>query len=74
MEKEKRKPRGYWQDINNVKKHVLPVCRELGRLPTNKELIARGEKSLFTYMTRFHSLTEISEITGYEGERSDRSR
>ena len=66
MEKEKRKPRGYWQDINNVIKHVLPVCKELGRLPTEKELDARGEKSLFTYMTRFHDLTEISEITGYK--------
>ena len=66
MGKEKRKPRGYWQDINNVINHLLPVCKDLGRLPTHKELVARGEKSLFTYIGRFHSLTEISEITGYK--------
>ena len=65
-EKIKRKPKGYWQDINNLINHLLPVCKDLGRLPTHKELVARGEKSLFTYISRFHSLTEISEITGYE--------
>ena len=62
----KIKPKGYWQDINNLINHLLPVCKDLGRLPTHKELVARGEKSLFTYIGRFHSLTEISEITGYE--------
>mgnify|MGYP006436945469 FL=1 len=48
--KSQRKPRGYWRDISNIIKHVLPVCQELGRLPTEKDLIIRGEKSLYTYI------------------------
>ena len=27
----KRKPKGYWQDINNLINHLLPVCKDCNK-------------------------------------------
>ena len=34
------KPSGYWEDIKNVKKEILPVIKKLGHFPSYPELIA----------------------------------
>ena len=54
------KPRGYWQDIENVKREVERVMREneLDTLPTSRVLKKLGESSLVSainYHGGFHS-------------------
>jgi len=41
-----RRPRNYWDDFSNVARELAPICLELGRLPSNKELVNRGLGSL----------------------------
>ena len=60
-----RKPKGYWHLIKNVLKILEPLFSELGRIPTQKEMINRGLASLNTYVSKYHSWKKISEITGY---------
>ena len=60
-----RKPKGYWHLIENVLKELEPLLNELGRIPTQQEIIVRGLNSLNTNVSKYHSGKKISEITGY---------
>ena len=61
-----RKPKGYWQDIDNLIFHLQPLCKKYGRLPNQKEFKLENKEALATYVTRFHSWDKVSEILGYE--------
>ena len=50
-----RKPKGYWHLIENVLKELEPLLNELGRIPTQQEMIDRGLSSLNTYVSKYHS-------------------
>lgn len=45
---------GYWCSINNIKSNLLPICQELGRMPTNKELKERGLGGIVNAAKRYH--------------------
>jgi exonuclease VII small subunit len=61
------KPKGYWKDINNVKKELEEVIEKLGRIPTYRELIKMGKSSLCSQVSRYHGkLYEIYKKMGYE--------
>jgi hypothetical protein len=49
-----RKNSNYWQDFENVKNNLLPICNELGRMPTHKELSEKGLSSLAKYGFKYH--------------------
>jgi hypothetical protein len=40
------KPAGYWMDLENVKKEILPLIKKLGHFPSDKELTALDKKYL----------------------------
>lgn len=42
----KKRPPGYWRIFENVKKELLPYCKELGRIPTQSELKKFGLGSI----------------------------
>jgi uncharacterized coiled-coil DUF342 family protein len=64
------KPKGYWKDIENVKKELKEVIEKLGRVPTYRELVKMGKSSLCSQVSRHHGkLTEICKKMGYEVKR-----
>jgi hypothetical protein len=49
-----RKPRGYWKNIDNVKKELKPLIEKLGRFPSNNEMIKEIGSSLPKYIMKYH--------------------
>lgn len=61
-----KRPPGYWKLFKNVKKEILPICEELNRFPTRKELKERGLKHVETISKFYHgSLREVAKKLGY---------
>jgi len=62
----KRRPRGYWENFENVRKELFPICVELGRMPTHKELVALGLESISRYGVTNHGGTiEVGKQLGF---------
>ncbi len=61
----KRKPAGYWEDIENIKKEILPLCEQFERMPTFRELLANG-----IYLNKMYEvvggMSGLAKILGYE--------
>ena len=58
----KRKPAGYWEDIENLKKEILPLCENIGGMPTAGEMEANGiffSKKLHKELGGFPGLTKM---------------
>jgi very-short-patch-repair endonuclease len=58
----KRKPTGYWEDIENLKKEILPLCENIGGMPTAGEMEANGiffSKKLHKELGGFPGLTKM---------------
>lgn len=49
----KKRPNGYWQDIENVKRELAPWI-SLGTLPTRSQLKAAGEPYLLASISQYH--------------------
>jgi hypothetical protein len=49
-----RKPRGYWKNIENVKKELKPLIERLGRFPSSNEMIKEIGSSLPRYIIKYH--------------------
>ena len=49
-----RKPRGYWKNIENVKKELKPLIERLGRFPSNNEMVKEIGSSLPKYIMKYH--------------------
>lgn len=49
-----RRHPGYWRQTENIKAELKPICEELGRFPTYKELELRGRSDLIHAMNRYH--------------------
>ena len=49
-----RKPKGYWQDLSNVLKHIEPLIVKYGRFPSNSELVKEGLGSISRYIYKYH--------------------
>lgn len=47
--------KSYWRDFTHVKDALAPVIQELGRMPTQKELAARGLLSLAYVIINHHN-------------------
>ncbi|MGG1630326.1 hypothetical protein [Rossellomorea sp. NRS-1567] len=63
-----KETRGFWKDINNIKKEVLPICEELGFFPNTTELISRGRNDIVNALQKHHSSQTVAEKTGYKYE------
>ena len=50
----KRKPRGYWEDINNVIHELEPLIKKFGRFPSNTEMAQESMSSLSRYIHKYH--------------------
>ena len=60
-----RKPRGYWLDIENVKKELIPLIDKYGRFPSNKEMIKEIGSSLPRYIMKYHGgIIKVSKELG----------
>jgi hypothetical protein len=61
----KRKPAGYWKDIENIKKEILPLCEQFERMPTFRELLANG-----IYLNKMYDvvggMSGLAKMLGYE--------
>ena len=61
----KRKPAGYWEDIENIKKEILPLCEQFERMPTYREMLANG-----IYLNKMYEvvggMSGLAKILGYE--------
>lgn len=68
----KRKPRGYWENIDNVILELEPLIKKYGRLPSNSEMASEGMTSLSRYIAKYHggaiSLAEKIGIKTYDQE------
>lgn len=67
--KVKQRPPRYWTRWDNLKKELLPICRKLGKMPTQKELSTLGRSDLITPIRKFGRFSEVAEKLGYESER-----
>jgi hypothetical protein len=50
----KRKPRGYWENIDNVILELEPLIKKYGRFPSNNEMAREGITSLSRYIAKYH--------------------
>lgn len=50
----KRKPRGHWDDFANVEREIRSIVAEIGRMPNDPEMNARGLSSLSDAIRRRH--------------------
>ncbi len=41
-----RNPKGYWDDFENIEALLIPICKELGYMPSSKDIEKRGLHSL----------------------------
>lgn len=49
-----RKPKGYWENFENVKHEVMPLITKLGRFPSNNEMTKAGMSSLARFIGKYH--------------------
>jgi hypothetical protein len=49
-----RKPKGYWENFDNVKDEILPLIVKYGRFPSNKEMTIEGRSSLARFIGKYH--------------------
>lgn len=61
-----RKPRGYYKNIENIKKELLPLCKKLGHFPTIKELEENNQKNLIPIITREGGFKKFSKEMGFK--------
>jgi hypothetical protein len=50
----KRKPRGYWENIDNVIHELEPLIKKYGRFPSSNEMAKEGMSSLSRYIAKYH--------------------
>lgn len=50
-----RKPKGYWQDFNNIQKELAPLIDKYG----SKEMTKEGLSSLTRYIHRFRHISNL---------------
>jgi hypothetical protein len=62
--KDGRKPNGYWNDFENIQKVLLPICKELQRMPSREELNGLGFHE--RYFNQFRGKKVVANILGYE--------
>ncbi|RSL29307.1 hypothetical protein D7Z54_31895 [Salibacterium salarium] len=61
-----RKPHGYWKHFSNIKYELIPICRELRRMPTNKELLERNLSTIGVVARKYHGgLYQLAQKIGY---------
>lgn len=49
-----RKPSGYWENFDNVKKELKPLIVKFGRFPSNNEMVIEGKTSLARFIGKYH--------------------
>jgi hypothetical protein len=49
-----RKPRGYWENFDNIKKELNPLIIKYGRFPSNNEMSSEGKSSLARFIGKYH--------------------
>ncbi len=60
-----RAPWKHWNEFQNVRAAILPIAEELGRMPTAKELHARGQGGLVSAIDqRFGGFREVEKRLG----------
>jgi len=61
------RPRGYWSDFSNLKNELLPICKELGRMPTRSELISTGRSNIDSAIGTHHGgYHDVGKKLGYK--------
>ena len=66
----RRRPNGYWRDIENVRRELVPIITELGRFPTHAEIKERVSKGFGAAITRHHGgWVRLRERLGYPADR-----
>jgi hypothetical protein len=62
-----RKPKGFWDNFKNIESELLPICVELGYMPSTKELERKGLHSLSRIGIAKHGgVKVIAERLGYK--------
>jgi hypothetical protein len=49
-----RKPKGYWENFDNVQKELKPLLIKYGRFPSNNEMTNEGKSSLARFIGKYH--------------------
>ncbi len=57
-------PMCYWNDFENLKKFLLPLCQEFGRMPTKNEIFKY--KNINKVILKYGGINEISKTLGFE--------
>lgn len=58
--------KGYYKEMNNVLKIILPICKELGYFPSKKYFIENGLKKYYSGITKYHDWHNVIKKSGYE--------
>lgn len=56
---------GYWTDFDNVKKELLPICKELHRFPTLTYLHSIGKGGLAKAISKHGRVEKVAKRLGY---------
>jgi hypothetical protein len=59
------KPKGYWDDIENIKREVGEVIEKLGHFPTGTELRKLKRTDISNAISRYVGFPKIKSIMGY---------
>lgn len=61
-----KKAQGYWQNLDNTKKELLPLCKKLNRFPTDNELKDSGLSSITSIFYYHGGRKTVAEKLGYK--------
>lgn len=61
-----RKSKNYWKEFKNIEALLKPICKKLGRMPSNNELINIGMANISRYIYKYHGGgIEVAKKLGY---------
>jgi hypothetical protein len=52
--KMKSKPKNYWNNFENLKKELFPICKNLQDFPTQNQLVELKRMDIINAMKRYH--------------------
>lgn len=61
----RERPKGYWRQLENLKKELLPICKELGEMPTSSHLKKIGRNDLLVTINRRGGIPKVAENLGF---------
>ena len=62
----KRRIYGYWKNLDNVKRELMPIVRDLGKVPSETYLRKIGRQDIASGISKHHGMNKINQAFGFE--------